>query len=112
MGRCSTVKAVTWHGVGDIRFGEAPDPKIEAATDAIVRITTSAICGTDLHFVRGTMPGLEPGVVLGHGAVGEVVEVGPGVRNFTAGDRVIVPSTISCGYCSYCRAGYFAQCDN
>jgi threonine dehydrogenase-like Zn-dependent dehydrogenase len=106
------VKAVTWHGVGDIRFGEVSDPKIEAPTDAIVRITTSAICGTDLHFVRGTMPGLEPGVVLGHEAVGEVVEVGPGVRNFAAGDRVIVPSTIACGYCSYCRAGYFAQCDN
>jgi len=106
------VKAVTWHGVGDIRFDEVSDPKIEEPTDAIVRITTSAICGTDLHFVRGTMPGLRPGVVLGHEAVGEVVEVGPGVRNFSPGDRVVVPSTIACGYCSYCRAGYFAQCDN
>ena len=106
------MKAVTWHGVGDIRFDEVSDPKIEEPTDAIVRITTSAICGTDLHFVRGTMPGLRPGVVLGHEAVGEVVEVGPGVRNFSPGDRVVVPSTIACGYCSYCRAGYFAQCDN
>jgi threonine dehydrogenase-like Zn-dependent dehydrogenase len=106
------MKAVTWHGVGDIRFGDVPDPKIEEPTDAIVRITTSAICGTDLHFVRGTMPGLEPGVVLGHEAVGLVAEVGPGVRNFTPGDRVVVASTIACGYCSYCRAGYFSQCDN
>ncbi|MCG5445944.1 glutathione-dependent formaldehyde dehydrogenase [Micromonospora sp. NIE79] len=106
------MKAVTWHGVGDIRFSDLPDPKIQEPTDAIVKITTSAICGTDLHMVRGTMPGLRPGVVLGHEAVGEVVEVGPGVRNLSAGDRVIVPSTIACGYCSYCRAGYFAQCDN
>jgi threonine dehydrogenase-like Zn-dependent dehydrogenase len=106
------MKAVTWHGVGDIRFGDVPDPRIEEPTDAIVRITTSAICGTDLHFVRGTMPGLEPGVVLGHEAVGVVTEVGSGVRNLSPGDRVIVPSTIACGYCSYCRAGYFAQCDN
>ncbi|RLK23887.1 threonine dehydrogenase-like Zn-dependent dehydrogenase [Micromonospora sp. M71_S20] len=106
------MKAVTWHGVGDIRFSDVPDPKIQDPTDAIVKITTSAICGTDLHMVRGTMPGLRPGVVLGHEAVGEVVEIGPGVRNLSPGDRVIVPSTIACGYCSYCRAGYFAQCDN
>ncbi|MEV0881544.1 zinc-dependent alcohol dehydrogenase [Micromonospora echinofusca] len=106
------MKAVTWHGVGDIRFSDVPDPKIHDPTDAIVKITTSAICGTDLHMVRGTMPGLRPGVVLGHEAVGEVVEVGHGVRNLSPGDRVIVPSTIACGYCSYCRAGYFAQCDN
>ncbi|CCH19541.1 zinc-dependent alcohol dehydrogenase [Micromonospora lupini] len=106
------MRAVTWHGVGDIRFSDVPDPKIQDPTDAIVKITTSAICGTDLHMIRGTMPGLRPGVVLGHEAVGEVVEVGPGVRNLSPGDRVIVPSTIACGYCSYCRAGYFAQCDN
>jgi threonine dehydrogenase-like Zn-dependent dehydrogenase len=108
----AAVKAVTWHGVGDIPFGEVPDLRIEEPTDAIVRITTSAIGGTDLHFVRGTMPDLEPGVVLGHEAVGVVTEVGPGVRNLSPGDRVIVPSTIACGYCSYCRAGCFAQCDN
>ncbi|HEU5107061.1 MAG TPA: zinc-dependent alcohol dehydrogenase [Micromonosporaceae bacterium] len=106
------MKAVTWHGVDDIRYGDVPDPRIEEPTDAVVRVTTSAICGTDLHFVRGTMPGLEPGVVLGHEAVGEVVEVGRGVRNFAPGDRVVIASTVACGYCSYCRAGYFAQCDN
>ncbi|MEJ3742595.1 alcohol dehydrogenase catalytic domain-containing protein [Actinomycetes bacterium KLBMP 9797] len=86
------MKAVTWHGVGDVRLEDVPDPRIVERTDAIVRVRTSAICGTDLHFVRGTMPGLEPGVVLGHEGVGEVVEVGSGVRNFQAGDRVVVPS--------------------
>jgi threonine dehydrogenase-like Zn-dependent dehydrogenase len=106
------VKAVTWHGIGDIRLEEVPDPRIEAPTDAIVRITTSAICGTDLHLVRGTMPGMKEGTILGHEAVGEVVEVGSQVRDFSPDDRVIVPSTIACGYCSYCRAGYSAKCDN
>jgi threonine dehydrogenase-like Zn-dependent dehydrogenase len=106
------VKAVTWHGVGDIRLDEVPDPGISEPTDAVVRITTSAICGTDLHFVRGTMPGVKEGRILGHEAVGEVVAVGEGVRNFSVGDRVVVPSTICCGSCSYCRAGYTAQCDH
>jgi threonine dehydrogenase-like Zn-dependent dehydrogenase len=106
------MKAVVWHDIGDIRLDDVPEPTIQEPTDAIVKITTSAICGTDLHLVRGTMPGMKPGTVLGHEAVGEVVEVGPEVRNFEPGDRVVVPSTISCGYCSYCRAGYQSQCDN
>jgi threonine dehydrogenase-like Zn-dependent dehydrogenase len=106
------MKAVVWHGVGDIRLEEVPEPKIQAPTDAIVKITTSAICGTDLHLVRGTMPGMREGTIIGHEAVGEVVDVGDQVRNFSVGDRVVIPSTISCGYCSYCRAGYQAQCDN
>jgi threonine dehydrogenase-like Zn-dependent dehydrogenase len=105
------VKAVVWHAVGDIRLDDVPEPKIQDPYDAIVRVTTSAICGTDLHFVRGTMPGMAEGRVLGHEAVGVVEEVGPGVRNFRPGDRVVVPSTVGCGSCSYCRAGYFAQCD-
>jgi threonine dehydrogenase-like Zn-dependent dehydrogenase len=75
-------------------------------------VTRSAICGTDLHTVRGTLSGMEPGTILGHEAVAVFEEVGPGVRNFVKGDRVVVPSTIACGYCSYCRAGYHAQCDN
>ena len=106
------MQAVVFHGIGDIRLDNVPDPKIKDDTDAIVRITSSAICGTDLHFVRGTVPGLKKGTVLGHEAVGIVEEIGKGVRNLRVGDRVVVPSTVGCGYCSYCRAGYFAKCDN
>jgi threonine dehydrogenase-like Zn-dependent dehydrogenase len=106
------MKAVVFHGVGDIRLENVADPTIEEPTDAIIEITASAICGTDLHFVRGTVPGVKPGTILGHEAVGIIAEVGKGVRNFKAGDRVVVPSTIACGYCSYCRDGYFSQCDN
>ncbi|WP_116204416.1 zinc-dependent alcohol dehydrogenase [Amycolatopsis circi] len=105
------MKAVVWHGTGDIRLDQVPDPKILEPSDAIVRITRSAICGTDLHLVRGTMPGMVEGTVLGHEAVGVVEEVGPAVRGFSPGDRVVIPSTVSCGTCSYCRAGYHAQCD-
>ncbi|NTV11109.1 MAG: glutathione-dependent formaldehyde dehydrogenase [Zoogloea sp.] len=106
------MKAVVFHGIGDIRLDEVNEPTLQAPTDAIVRITASAICGTDLHFVRGTMSGLEPGTVLGHEAVGVVEQVGPEVRNFQPGDRVVIPSTIACGYCAYCRDGYYSQCDN
>ncbi len=106
------MKAIVFHGVGDIRLDDVPEPKVQAPTDAIVRITASAICGTDLHMIRGTMPGMKPGTILGHEGVGIVEEVGPDVRNFKPGDRVVIPSSISCGYCSYCRAGYQSQCDN
>src|SRR3954469_7077641 len=106
------MKAVVFHGIGDIRLEDVSDPSIQEPTDAIVRITSSAICGTDLHMVRGTFSGMEPGTILGHEAVGVVESLGPMVRNFDVGDRVVVLSTIACGYCSYCRAGYFAQCDN
>lgn len=106
------MKAVVWHAPGDIRLDSVPDPRIQQPTDAIVRLTTSAICGTDLHFVRGTMAGMAEGTVLGHEGVGVVEEVGSGVRNLSPGDRVVIGSTIACGYCSYCRAGYYAQCDN
>lgn len=106
------VKAVVWRGIGDIRLEDVPEPKLEEPQDAIVRISTSAICGTDLHFVRGTMTGMKEGTILGHEAVGIVEEVGPGVRNLIPGTRVVIGSTISCGYCSYCRASYYSQCDN
>jgi len=106
------MKAVVFHGVRDIRLDDVPEPKIEQPGDAIVRITASAICGTDLHFVRGTVPGMKPGTILGHEAVGVIEQVGKDVRNLRPGERVVVPSTIGCGYCSYCRAGYFAQCDH
>jgi threonine dehydrogenase-like Zn-dependent dehydrogenase len=106
------MKAVVYHGIGDIRLDEVPEPKIEHPNDAIVRLTASAICGTDLHFVRGTMPGTKEGRILGHEGVGVVEELGEHVRNLVPGERVVIPSTIACGTCSYCRAGYYAQCDN
>src|SRR5689334_3549549 len=106
------MKAVVFHDIGDIRIEDVPEPKIEQPTDAIVRLTSSAICGTDLHFVRGTASGVKPGTILGHEGVGVVEQLGAMVRNLEVGDRVVIPSTIACGSCSYCRAGYFAQCDN
>jgi len=105
------MKAVVFHGIGDIRLEEVRDPRIEEPTDAVVRITASAICGTDLHMIRGTMPGMKPGTILGHEGVGIVEELGKDVRNLRVGDRVVIPSTIACGVCSYCRAGYYSQCD-
>jgi len=105
------MKAVVFHGVGDIRLDSVKDPQIEKPNDAIVRLTSSAICGTDLHMVRGTMADMKPGTILGHEGVGIVQEIGRAVRNFKAGDRVVIPSTIACGNCSYCRDGYYAQCD-
>ena len=106
------MKAVVFHAIGDIRLDDVPEPKIEQPTDAIVRLTASAICGTDLHFVRGSFSAMEKGTILGHEGVGIVEAVGDHVRNFAPGDRVVVCSTIACGHCSYCRAGYYAQCDN
>ena len=106
------MKAVVFHGVGDIRLDDVEEPKIQDPQDAIIRLTSSAICGTDLHMIRGTLAGMDPGTILGHEGVGVVEEVGPQVRNLNAGDRVVVGSTIGCGYCMYCRAGFYAQCDN
>jgi threonine dehydrogenase-like Zn-dependent dehydrogenase len=105
------MKAVVFHGVGDIRLDDVADPKIQDPTDAIVRLTASAICGTDLHFVRGTVADMVPGTILGHEGVGVIEELGSEVRNLRIGDRVVIPSTIACGGCSYCRAGYHSQCD-
>jgi threonine dehydrogenase-like Zn-dependent dehydrogenase len=106
------MKAVVFHGIGDIRLDDVPEPEMKEPTDALVRLTSSAICGTDLHMVRGTLGGMVPGTILGHEGVGIIEEVGQSVRNLRNGDRVLIPSTISCGFCSYCRAGYTAQCDN
>jgi len=106
------MKAIVFHEIGDVRLDTVKEPKIREQTDAIVRLTASAICGTDLHLIRGTLPGVKPGTILGHEGVGVIEELGKEVRNFKVGERVVIPSTIGCGYCSYCRAGYYAQCDN
>jgi threonine dehydrogenase-like Zn-dependent dehydrogenase len=105
------MKAVVFHAIGDIRLDNVPDPKLEEPTDAIIRLTASAVCSTDLHFVSGEMPGMKPGTILGHEGVGVVEELGADVRNLEVGDRVVVCSSIACGACAYCRAGCFAQCD-
>src|ERR1700740_3679882 len=106
------MKAVVFHGIGDIRLENMPDPKIESPTDAILKLTASAICGTDLHMVRGSLGGMKPGTILGHEGVGRIDALGKNVRNLNVGDRVVIPSTIACGYCAYCRDGIYAQCDN
>lgn len=105
------MKAIVFRDVGEIRVEDVPEPRLEQPTDAIVRLTTTAICGTDLHMVRGTLPGMKTGTVLGHEGVGVVEAVAEDVRNLRIGDRVVIPSTIACGTCAYCRDGYYAQCD-
>lgn len=105
------MKAVVFHDVGNISLDEVDKPKIKDPLDAIVKITTSAICGTDLHFIRGTAGPMKSGTILGHEAVGIVDELGKKVRNLQEGDRVIIPSTIACGYCVMCREGFFSQCN-
>ncbi|HEX7840466.1 MAG TPA: zinc-dependent alcohol dehydrogenase [Kofleriaceae bacterium] len=105
------MKAVVWHGIGDIRLDDVPEPRIEKPTDAIVRLTASAICGTDLHMIHGTLAPMKVGTILGHEGVGVIEELGADVRNFNVGDRVLIPSTIACGNCAYCRAGCYSQCD-
>lgn len=105
------MKAVVFHGIGDIRLDDVHRPALRDGRDAVVRITASAICGTDLHMIRGTMGDMKPGTILGHEGVGIVEEVGKDVRNMKPGDRVVVASTIACGTCSYCRCGYTSQCD-
>ncbi|QSQ13047.1 zinc-dependent alcohol dehydrogenase [Myxococcus landrumensis] len=105
------MKAVVFHGIGDIRLDDVEEPRLEKPTDAVVRLTASAICGTDLHMIRGTMPGMKPGTILGHEGVGYIEALGDDVRTFSLGDRVVIPSTIACGNCVYCRAGYHSQCN-
>ena len=105
------MKALCWYGTGDVRVENVPDPKIEAPRDAIVKITSAAICGSDLHLVNGFVPTMEKGDVLGHENMGEVVEVGSGVSNLKVGDRVVVPFVIACGKCFFCEKEMYSLCD-
>jgi threonine dehydrogenase-like Zn-dependent dehydrogenase len=106
------MKALCWYGKHDVRVEKVPDPKILNPHDAIIKITTSAICGSDLHLYDGLVPRMERGDILGYEFMGEVVEVGPEVKNLNVGDRVVVPFTISCGECFFCKRGLWSLCDN
>ena len=106
------MKAVCWEGKKNIRVEEVPDPKILNTRDIILRVTSTAICGSDLHLYNGFIPTMERGDVVGHEFMGEVVETGPGVRTLKVGDRVVVPFPIACGECAMCRQDLFSVCEN
>ncbi|SHG11748.1 Threonine dehydrogenase [Kaistia soli DSM 19436] len=105
------MRALCWHGKSDIRCDTVPDPVIQNPHDAIIRVTSCAICGSDLHLMGGFVPSMKSGDILGHETMGEVVEVGSEVRKLKVGDRVVVPFTISCGECRMCRSGLFSCCE-
>ena len=106
------MKALCWFGKEDVRVEDVPDPKIINPRDIVVRITRTAICGSDLHLYDGYIPTMEQGDILGHEFMGEVVEVGREVRNLKKGDRVVVPFPIACGRCFSCKKGLFSLCEN
>src|ERR671928_250754 len=106
------MRALCWHGKGDIRCDTVPDPKIEHPRDAIVKVTSTAICGSDLHLYDGFMMGMENGDIIGHEPMGEVVEVGAEAKGkLKVGDRIVVPFTIFCGECDQCRRGNYSVCE-
>ena len=105
------MKALTWHGTHDVRIEDVADPKIEAPRDAIIKITATAICGSDLHLYNGLMGGMQAGDIIGHEFMGEVVETGSAVNNLKQGDRVVVPFTIACGDCFFCHEQLYSLCD-
>ena len=104
------MKALVYHGPGEKQWEEVPDPVLVHGTDAVVRIDTTTICGTDLHILKGDVPAVTEGRVLGHEGVGTVVEVGPSVSTIAVGDRVIISCIAACGACSYCHRGLYAHC--
>jgi threonine dehydrogenase-like Zn-dependent dehydrogenase len=106
------MRAVCWYGTSDVRVESVPDPEIREPRDAIIKVTATAICGSDLHLYDGVMPTMKEGDVLGHETMGEVVEVGRDVTNLQIGDRVVVPFPIACGQCYFCQKEMFALCDN
>lgn len=106
------MKALTWHGKGDMRCESVPDPTIEDSRDAIIKVTSCAICGSDLHIYDGVIPTMEHGDIVGHETMGEVVEVGSGASSkLKVGDRVVIPFTISCGDCFFCKRGFYSGCE-
>jgi len=106
------MKALCWHGANDVRVDNVPDPTIINPRDAIVKITSTAICGSDLHLYDGFIPTMQSGDIMGHEFMGEVVELGSEVKNLKKGDRVIIPFTISCGSCFFCNRDLWSLCDN
>ena len=106
------MRALCWNGVEDVRVEQVPEPKILEQTDVIVKITSTAICGSDLHIYDGYIPTMKPGDVLGHEFMGEVVEVGREVKNLQIGDRIFIPFNIACGHCHYCDHDLHSLCDN
>ena len=106
------MKAVTWQGVHDMRVERVPDPELLNPRDAIIRVTSTAICGSDLHPYDGKIPSMEKGDIMGHEFMGIVEETGPSVKNLKRGDRVVVPFDIACGQCQYCHDDLWSQCDN
>lgn len=106
------MRAVCWNGKNEMRVMNVPDPKIINPHDAIIKITTTAICGSDLHLLDGYIPTMEKGDIVGHEFMGEVVETGPEVRKLRKGDRVVVPFTIACGQCFFCQKELWSLCDN
>ncbi|NNJ25402.1 zinc-dependent alcohol dehydrogenase [Alienimonas chondri] len=105
------MKALCWHGRHDVRVDNVPDPEIQDPRDVIIKVTTSGICGSDLHLYNGYMPTMQSGDIIGHEPMGEVVEVGSAITKFKKGDRVVVPFTISCGSCFFCERTLFSLCD-
>src|SRR5512140_2232198 len=106
------MRATCWMGKQNVEVQNVPDPQILNQRDAIVRVTSTAICGSDLHLYNGLMPSMEKGDILGHEFMGEVVELGPAVTNLKVGDRVVVPFPIACGRCEMCKRQLFSLCEN
>ncbi|MEP6910066.1 MAG: alcohol dehydrogenase catalytic domain-containing protein, partial [Actinomycetota bacterium] len=104
------MKALVFHGPEQRSWETAPDPTVLAATDAVVRIDSTTICGTDLHILKGDVPAVEPGTILGHEAIGTVVEKGAAVTTVDVGDRVLVSCITSCGRCRFCKEGHYGLC--
>nr|HRO67812.1 alcohol dehydrogenase catalytic domain-containing protein [Pseudobdellovibrionaceae bacterium] len=106
------MKALCWEGKHSIKMKTVSDPQILSPGDAIVKVTTAAICGSDLHLYNGVIPSMEKGDIMGHETMGEVVEVGPLVKRLQVGDRIVIPFDIACGHCHRCQAEEYSTCDN